>query len=81
MTGSFATIVLYINELFPTPMRSTGAGLSKSIGRVGMMLAPSIGYVVSYMLMGFEREVKLLLLLHVIYIAHNYKISRRCSWF
>ncbi|XP_033611642.1 organic cation transporter protein isoform X2 [Cryptotermes secundus] len=40
ITSSFAILVVYTTELYPTAMRSIGVGASSTVGRVGAMLAP-----------------------------------------
>lgn len=41
------TCMIFTSELYPTPMRSTGVGLSVAIARVGGILAPQINVLSS----------------------------------
>jgi hypothetical protein len=47
ITASFAIVVVYTTELYPTAMRSIGVGASSTVGRVGAMLAPFAPLLVS----------------------------------
>jgi OCT family organic cation transporter-like MFS transporter 4/5 len=42
-----STCMIYTSELYPTPMRSTGVGLSVSIARLGGVWAPQINVLSS----------------------------------
>ena len=45
--SAFAVIWLYSMELFPTPVRSIGTGYSSAFARLGAVVAPQIGLLVS----------------------------------
>ncbi|KAK7872603.1 hypothetical protein R5R35_001940 [Gryllus longicercus] len=40
ITSSFGVVFVYTAELYPTPMRSAGVGMSSTVARVGAMVAP-----------------------------------------
>jgi len=42
-----ATFLIYTSELYPTPMRSTGVGMSVAIARVGGVWAPQLNVIES----------------------------------
>ncbi|XP_069138043.1 organic anion transporter 3-like [Argopecten irradians] len=52
ITGSFSTIFLYTPELYPTNLRNAGIGISSSVARIGGMLAPFAGPLMSYITWG-----------------------------
>jgi len=45
ISGSFAVIVLYTKELFPTSLRGTGGGICQMLGNIGNIIAPFAGYL------------------------------------
>jgi len=45
ITGSFAVIVFYTKELFPTSLRGTGGGICQVLGNIGNIIAPFAGYL------------------------------------
>ena len=46
MNGTYAGVYAYTAEVFPTPIRTTGAGLASAIGRIGAIVAPIlVGYL------------------------------------
>ncbi|MDE1180764.1 MFS transporter [Paraburkholderia sp.] len=52
MNGTYAGVYAYTAEVFPTKVRTTGAGLASAIGRIGAIISPIlVGYL--YPLFGF----------------------------
>ncbi|XP_074651203.1 organic cation transporter protein-like isoform X2 [Tubulanus polymorphus] len=49
ITFSFAEIVLYAQEIYPTNLRNSGLGVSSLFGRIANILAPFSTYVVKYL--------------------------------
>lgn len=46
MNGTYAGVYAYTAEVFPTSIRTTGAGLASAIGRIGAIAAPIlVGYL------------------------------------
>ncbi|BBB99138.1 putative MFS transporter [Bradyrhizobium japonicum] len=46
MNGTYAGVYAYTAEVFPTSIRTTGAGLASAIGRIGAIVAPIlVGYL------------------------------------
>ena len=46
MNGTYAGVYAYTAEVFPTPVRTTGAGLASAIGRIGAIVSPIlVGYL------------------------------------
>jgi putative MFS transporter len=46
MNGTYAGVYAYTAEVFPTPIRTTGAGLASAIGRIGAIVSPIlVGYL------------------------------------
>jgi nitrate/nitrite transporter NarK len=45
ITTSFALMILYTKELFPTSLRGTGGGISAAFANIGSMLAPFAAYL------------------------------------
>ncbi|MBR1204499.1 MULTISPECIES: MFS transporter [unclassified Bradyrhizobium] len=46
MNGTYAGVYAYTAEVFPTAIRTTGAGLASAIGRIGAIIAPIlVGYL------------------------------------
>jgi len=46
MNGTYAGVYAYTAEVFPTAIRTTGAGLASAIGRIGAIAAPIlVGYL------------------------------------
>lgn len=46
MNGTYAGVYAYTAEVFPTPIRTTGAGLASAIGRIGAIISPIlVGYL------------------------------------
>jgi putative MFS transporter len=46
MNGTYAGVYAYTAEVFPTAVRTTGAGLASAIGRVGAIVSPIlVGYL------------------------------------
>jgi putative MFS transporter len=46
MNGTYAGVYAYTAEVFPTAMRTTGAGLASAIGRIGAIVSPIlVGYL------------------------------------
>ncbi|WP_076858458.1 MFS transporter [Bradyrhizobium mercantei] len=46
MNGTYAGVYAYTAEVFPTSVRTTGAGLASAIGRIGAIAAPIlVGYL------------------------------------
>ncbi|XP_064653263.1 organic cation transporter protein-like [Lineus longissimus] len=48
ITFSFAEVVLYCQEIYPTNLRNAGIGLSSLFGRVANILAPFSTYVIKF---------------------------------
>ena len=42
VAGTFGIVYIYACELFPTPVRGIGVGISSAAGRVGGIIAPLI---------------------------------------
>jgi MFS family permease len=42
VTCAFGTVYLYTSELYPTPVRTLGVGISSMVGRVGAMASPYV---------------------------------------
>lgn len=40
MNGTYAGVYAYTSEVFPTPIRATGAGVASAVGRIGAICAP-----------------------------------------
>jgi MFS transporter, putative metabolite:H+ symporter len=46
MNGTYAGVYAYTAEVFPTAIRTTGAGLASAIGRIGAIISPIlVGYL------------------------------------
>jgi putative MFS transporter len=46
MNGTYAGVYAYTAEVFPTAVRTTGAGLASAIGRIGAIISPIlVGYL------------------------------------
>src|SRR5438046_4123947 len=46
MNGTYAGVYAYTAEVFPTAVRTTGAGLASAIGRIGAIVSPIlVGYL------------------------------------
>lgn len=46
MNGTYAGVYAYTAEIFPTAVRTTGAGLASAIGRIGAIISPIlVGYL------------------------------------
>jgi putative MFS transporter len=52
MNGTYAGVYAYTAEVFPTAVRTTGAGTASAIGRIGAIVSPIlVGYL--YPISGF----------------------------
>ncbi|MFL9900358.1 MFS transporter [Paraburkholderia fungorum] len=46
MNGTYAGVYAYTSEVFPTAIRTTGAGVASAIGRIGAIVSPVlVGYI------------------------------------
>jgi putative MFS transporter len=46
MNGTYAGVYAYTSEVFPTTIRTTGAGVASAIGRIGAIVSPVlVGYI------------------------------------
>lgn len=46
MNGTYAGVYAYTSEVFPTAIRTTGAGVASAIGRIGAIVSPIlVGYI------------------------------------
>jgi putative MFS transporter len=46
MNGTYAGVYAYTAELFPTAVRTTGAGLASAVGRIGAIVSPiAVGFI------------------------------------